>query len=149
MYICKVNNITLQSFRIIIPKRCFLMISIDKIISINEKLIKTTEGELTFDVIKYQLYANHIHLILSWWQRNILYHPYSISKNEINIIRSVFGQSVSYDSIFLAIFLVCNMYTVHRKGKIYSVTPIQGPVLKDNKNSLQNIFIQCNSPHTG
>ena len=40
------------------------MLSIDKVIQPNEKVIKTTEGELTFDVINESLYENTIRLIL-------------------------------------------------------------------------------------
>ena len=47
------------------PKGVVIIIIIDKVISPNEKLIKTTEEELTFDVTKESPYDNPMNLLLS------------------------------------------------------------------------------------
>ena len=62
----KNNKRTLHSFIIIIYQNVFFMLSIDKIVSPNETLIKTIEGELTFDVIKEYAYDNPMRLMLLW-----------------------------------------------------------------------------------
>ena len=45
------------------------MLMIDNVISPNEKVTKTTEGELIFNVIKESLFDNPMHLMLFWWER--------------------------------------------------------------------------------
>ena len=75
------------------------------VISKNEKLIKTTEGELSFDVINESVYENNMHLILSWWERNKFYDTYSITKDEMHIIRSSSGESGSYGLSFCGIYV--------------------------------------------
>ena len=72
------------------------MLIIDKVILPDEKAIKTTDGELTFDIIKEPLYQNSMHLMLSWCEKNMFYNPYPISKHEINITVTAFGKSGSY-----------------------------------------------------
>ena len=54
------------------------MLRSDKVISPNEKVTKTTDGKLTFDVIKEYLYGNPLHLILSLRDMNIFYNTYYI-----------------------------------------------------------------------
>ena len=49
------------------PKGVVTMINIDEVISPNTKVIRTTEGQLTFDVIKEYFYVNPVHLMISWW----------------------------------------------------------------------------------
>ena len=58
------------------------MLIIEKFILPNEKLFKTIEGELNFDVVKYSIYWNPVHLMLLWWESNIFYNTRSISKDE-------------------------------------------------------------------
>ena len=57
-----------------------------------------------------------MHLMLSWWDRNNFYNNYSIIKYEIYIIRSDFGESVSYGSRFWSRFLEHNNCTGPRRG---------------------------------
>ena len=75
-------------------------------------------------------------------ERNKFYNTNSITKYEINIIRSSFGEARSYGSRFWSICLGNNAYTDPRRDNKENVTPIQGPVLKNDKNSLQKIFLQ-------
>ena len=63
----------------------------------SKKAIKITEVEPTFGVINESLYANHMHLMLLWWETNKFYNTYYISNDEIHIIRSVFLWSGSYN----------------------------------------------------
>ena len=57
----------------------------------------------------------------------------SISKDEINIIRSAFGDSGSCCSRFISICLVHNINTYPRKEKRDNITLIQRLVLKNDK----------------
>ena len=52
------------------PKVFLIMLRNDKVISPNAKVIKTTEGKLTFDVIKKPLHENPVHLMLLWLKNN-------------------------------------------------------------------------------
>ena len=62
------------------------------------------------------------------------YHPYYISKYEINIIRTAFRNPGSYGSICWEIFQGQNAYTGPRGGKISNVEPIYGTFLKNDIN---------------
>ena len=62
------------------------------------------------------------------------YNKYSISKYEIHIIIITFGNSISYGSIFQARCMGNNTYKGLRRGKRSDFTPIQRPVLKNDKN---------------
>ena len=53
------------------------------------------------------------------------------------MIRTTFGNSGYYGSRFWAMFLVNNTYAGTMRGKSDNVTPIQVPVLKNDKFSLQ------------
>ena len=77
-----------------------------------------------------------MHLILSWWERNIFNNTYYISKGEINIMRIAYGDYISYSSRFWARCLGHNTNTDPRIGKLAYITPIQGHVLKNDKNVL-------------
>ena len=57
---------------------------------------------------------------------------YYISKDEMNIIRSGFGDAGSYGSRFQSRCLGHNNYTGSRWIKKANITPIQGPVLKND-----------------
>ena len=67
------------------------MIIIDKVISPNKKVIKTTEVYITYDVIREFIYDNPMHLFLSLWERNEFYNTYYILKDEIDFTRGDFG----------------------------------------------------------
>ena len=64
----------------------------------------------------------------------MFYNNDSISKYDIYIIRSAFGESGSYGSRFRPRHLGHNTYKLPRRGKKDNVTPIQGPVLKNDKH---------------
>ena len=87
------------------------MLIIDKVILPDEKAIKTTDGELTFDIIKEPLYQNSMHLMLSWWDINMFYNAHSIKNYEIHMIRSALGECGSCGSRFQARCLLHNTYT--------------------------------------
>ena len=74
-----------------------------------------------------------MYLLLSWWERNIFYNNYYISKYRINIIKTDFGESISYGSSFQSECLGYNTYIGPRIFKRDNATPIQVHVLK-NKN---------------
>ena len=63
----------------------------------------------------------------------MFYNNHYISKYVIHIIKSNVGEYVSYGSRFQAIYLVEYNYTFPRTVKRDYVTPIQGPVLKYDK----------------
>ena len=65
-----------------------------------------------------------MHLMLSWWERNIVYKYYSISKDEIYIIRSSLGEYGSYGSNPRTKFPGHNSHTGPRGFKSDNVTPI-------------------------
>ena len=67
----KFNKRTIHTFIILIPIFFAIMLSIDKVISTNENLIKTTEGGINYGIIKEYIYENPVHLMLSWWQSHI------------------------------------------------------------------------------
>ena len=129
----KNNKRTLQILESSYTKEIVIMLSIDNAISPNEKVIKTTVGEIHFYVIKGYLYDNHMHLMLSWWERNEFYNTYYIKNNEIHIIRGDFGYSGSYGSRFWERCTGHNKYTISRIDNSVNFTPIQRPVLKNEK----------------
>ena len=63
----------------------------------------------------------------------MFYNYYYISKDEMNIIRTGFGDAGSYGSRFQSRCLGHNNYTGPRWSKKANITPIQGPVLKNGK----------------
>ena len=87
--------------------------------------------------------------MLSWLERNIFYNNDYISKYEIHIIRSAFGESGSYGSSFEEICLVQNTYTGHKILKGDNSTPIQLYLLKNDKNFMTKRFFQCYPPDIG
>ena len=117
-------------------KGVVIMMSIDKAVSLNKKLIKKTEWELTFGFIMEYLYQNLMHLMLSWWESNKFYDNCSISKYGIHIIRTSFGYSKSYSSSFWSRCLVQKNYTGPIRVKRANFTPILGPVHKNEKSSI-------------
>ena len=71
--------------------------------------------------------------MLSWWYRNKFYNTYYITKDEIHIIISDFGEYGSCGSIVCEICLGKNTYTGPRTINMENSTPIQVPVLKNYK----------------
>ena len=67
--------------------------------------------------------------MLSCWESKFFHNDDSISKDEIHIIRSDFGESGSYGLSFWSICLGHNTYAGPIRGKRYNATPIKGPVL--------------------
>ena len=116
------------------PKSVVIILIISKFIFLYTKVIKTIEGELTFDVFKEYMYENLICLMLSWWWSNMIYNTYYISKDGIHIIRNNFGNFWSYGSRFLAIWLGHNTYTYPSRVKRVYFTPIQEHLLKNDIN---------------
>ena len=93
------------------------MIITDNVVSSHLKLIRTTEGQLTLNVIKEYFYDNPMNLMLSWWDRDFFCNPFSISKDEMCIIRTAYENSVSYGSICQALCIGHNIYTGPSIGK--------------------------------
>ena len=60
------------------------------------KVFRISRGQFTLEFLKEYMNENHMHFMISWWERNIFYNTYSITKYEIHTIRSVFGESISY-----------------------------------------------------
>ena len=84
------NKISIHIFIINYPKTFITMFRIDNILSPNAKLIIKTEVKLTLDDVKEYIYDNTINLMLQWWDRNLFYKNYLISKDVLNITRTVF-----------------------------------------------------------
>ena len=116
------------------PKCVVIIIVVDNVISPDTKLMKTSEVELTFDIIKEFLYGNPMYLMLLWWERNGFYNCYYVSKHDIYIILTSFGSSISYGLTFWSIFMGYDGYTLPRRVKGFNVTAIQGPLLNININ---------------
>ena len=116
------------------------MLRIDKFIYPNSKVIRTPEGQLILDVIKKYPYGNPNNLLLSWWDRNIFYKPYSISNDEKPTIWSDFGESGSYGSMCLANFIGKNTYTGNSIVKRANVNQIQGTSPKNDINFNYKIY---------
>ena len=70
----------------------------------------------------------------------MFYNTYYISKDEIHIVRSDFGDSGSYSWIFWARFQGQNTYTGSRRGKRVIFVPIQVHVLKHDENHYRRDF---------
>ena len=73
------------------------------------------------------------------------YNNFTVSKDAIHIIGIGFGTQGSYGSIVQYICIGHYSYTGYMRGTICHVTPIQGPVLKKIKFSLQKKPIPCYS----
>ena len=52
----------------------------------NTKVIRTQKGYLTLDVLKESMYKNPICLIISWWEIDMFYNTYTISKDAVMAI---------------------------------------------------------------
>ena len=63
-----------------------------------------------------------------------MYNPFSISKDDLHIIRNSFVNSESYGSRCRTRVIGHNTYTVPIRGKIVNVTQIKWPVLKNDIN---------------
>ena len=74
-----------------------------------------------------------MHLMLYWSERSNFNNTYSITMKKIHIIVSDLGELGSYGSRFREICMGHNNYTGHRRENRKKNTPIQGPVLKNDK----------------
>ena len=77
----------------------------------------------------------------------MFYNTYYILKDEINIIRSYFGEYRSYGSRFWSGCLRHNTYTVHIRGERDNVSLFKYLYWKMTKKSLQKRFLKCYSPY--